>query len=536
MRRLGFWAATLIAGYLLSCGATRRGSTRGQAGSDAGGGFMADGGAPPVYNGAGDAASSNVGEGGAVIVGGRGAFAAGEGGADALAGAAGAPVVETECAPVAPINDTNLSVLAPDISAFVYAKEPGGIIIKLAYDPVGRTLVMLAQDGKMYAVNPFSALPPAATGLPINTPEPYDSLGYEPLAGFTDHRGIAFGPDGALYVLADAGGGAITDFVIRKGELSADRKSRTWSTPVATDGGFARSGTNYDHNFSGITLSPDGKYLFISSGSRTDHGEVRNSLREVPLSSAVFRLPTGMTTLLKHDDASLAPYLYADGTRNTFDMAFNAAGDLIGADNGPDMDLPDELNFLEQGKHYGFPWRFGAVDNPTRDNAYTPTGDKRLHIGLAQAGDYQSDPTFPPVPAGVTFTDPILNLGPDANFERRSRDADVTRAGAAGLAGITGHRSPLGLAFDTTGALCGRYYKQGFMLSYGALLGSALGDAGEDLTLVSLSKDHGAYSMKVDKLVIGIKTPTDSVLIDNRLFTIHLGGSPSLYLFVLPTR
>jgi glucose/arabinose dehydrogenase len=36
--------------------------------------------------------------------------------------------------------------------------------------------------------------------------------------------------------------------------------------------------------------------------------------------------------------------------------------------------LPDEVNFLEQGKHYGFPWRFGNTDNPVREPAYSPEG------------------------------------------------------------------------------------------------------------------------------------------------------------------
>ena len=90
-------------------------------------------------------------------------------------------------------------------------------------------------------------------------------------------------------------------------------------------------------------------------------------------------------------DQGIAPYLFADGTRNTFDMAWNADGELFGGDNGPDIDLPDEVNVLRQGKHYGFPWRFGAEANPVLDPAYTATGDtvnlaSRLE-GQARAGE-----------------------------------------------------------------------------------------------------------------------------------------------------
>jgi len=101
-----------------------------------------------------------------------------------------------------------------------------------------------------------------------------------------------------------------------------------------------------------------------------------------------------------------------------------------------------------------------------------PAGDKRLNpgYGAVAKGTYAYDSGFPAPPAGVTFVDPILNLGPDANVFRADRNADPAPAGATGLPGITGHRSPLGLAFDVGGALCGDYYKQGFMLSYGAVV------------------------------------------------------------------
>jgi hypothetical protein len=248
-------------------------------------------------------------------------------------------------------------------------------------------------------------------------------------------------------------------------------------------------------------------------------------------------VPTATPTDLKNDEATLAPLLFADGTRNAYDLAFNAQGDLIGTENGPDIDLPDEVNFLEHGKHYGFPWRFGNVDNPVRDAAYTPTGDKRLHAGYGAVdkGTYVFDAAFPAAPANTVFTDPILNLGPDANYLRVDRNAEVTQAGATGLAGVTAHRSPLGIAFDTAGALCGAYYQQGFMFSFGAVLQGALGDAGNDLLLLSLSKNNGVYSMKAKQLAQGINAIIDSVLVGNRLLTVGYGGDTKVFVFVLPT-
>src|SRR6185369_17989002 len=118
---------------------------------------------------------------------------------------------------------------------------------------------------------------------------------------------------------------------------------------------------------------------------------------------------------------------------------------------------------------------------------------------------------------------------------RADKNAEITQAGATGLAGVTAHRSPLGIAFDTTGALCGDYYQQGFLFSFGAVLQSALGDPGNDLLLLSLSKTNGVYSMKARQLAKGINAIIDSVLLGNRLLTVGYGGDTKVFVFVLPT-
>jgi glucose/arabinose dehydrogenase len=443
----------------------------------------------------------------------------------------GAPQVACK-AGVAAVNGSGLTVTATDISAFKFVEKSPGI--KMAYDPVGKVVVTVAQNGTLSKFDPNVTLPTTASTMPIGTTTAYDSGGYAAENGFGgDHRGIAFDSKGTLYILAVRGGGNV-GVSIKKGVLMGTGPARTWSVLVSTSQGFAAGGTNFDHSFSGIAISPDDKSLFFSSGSRTDHGEMEAGAGEVPLSSAVFKVPTDTPTDMKNDMAALAGVLFADGTRNAFDMAFNAAGDLIAVDNGPDMDLPDEINFLQQGKHYGFPYRFGAVNNPVADAGYTAAGDKRLHPGY-QAVDtnkYVADATLAP-PAGATFVDPIMNMGPDANLARADKNADPA-AVAAGLAGVTGHRSPLGIVFDTAGASCGPYYKQGFVLSYGSVKPEALGDEGRDLLFLSLTKTGDTYSMTSKQIAKGIESPMDAVLVGNKLFTIGYGGAP-MYVFALPT-
>jgi len=117
--------------------------------------------------------------------------------------------------------------------------------------------------------------------------------------------------------------------------------------------------------FNGIIVSPDGNSLFINSGSRTDHGEVEDdggvfpNTREVALTAKIFRLPATASNLLLPNDTNAlrnAGYIFAEGTRNSFDFAWAPNGDLFATENGPDRDMSDELNWLRQGLHESVAW------------------------------------------------------------------------------------------------------------------------------------------------------------------------------------
>jgi hypothetical protein len=382
------------------------------------------------------------------------------------------------------------------------------------------TIEYMGRSGKFYKFDP-------ATGTSTPAEASYPGAG-------PDHRGMAFGPDGSLYVLSVPT--QISVLIRKGGPPAAGTGARTWTT-MATSVAYPPGGGNFDHSFAGLAVSPDNQYLYFSSGSRTDHDEPEKGIRNVPLTRRIFRLKTtDVGVMLLNDEAALAPYLYADGLRNAFDMAFNANGDLFAGDNGPDVDFPDEVNWIQQGKHYGFPWRFGDQNTIVTDPAYTPNGDLRLHTGF-QAVDlntYVYDPNFPKPPAGVTFVDPVPNHGPDQtkyHFDRATKTIlDAAQMGKP-LAGITGHRSPLGLSFDTTGALCGDYYKAGFLVSYGALI-DVMGDRGQDVALMQLYKVNGNYEMNLTQLVLGFTGPMDSTLVGNKLYVVELMGG--IYEISLP--
>ena len=166
------------------------------------------------------------------------------------------------------------------------------------------------------------------------------------------------------------------------------------------------------------------------------------------LTARILRLPISAVDLaLPNDEAALAALgvVYATGTRNAFDLAFAPNGDLFAVDNGPDADYPDELNWIQPGQRYGFPWRFGTSDNPQQFPTYNPDTDKHLNHDFVavQRGTYDNDPTYPAAPGG--FTDPVANLGPAA-AQYRADDGSQHDAAAEAkpLNTFTPHRSPAG--------------------------------------------------------------------------------------------
>lgn len=406
--------------------------------------------------------------------------------------------------------------------------------VRIGFDPISGDLLYTTLGGEIRAVDPSPASQRTAlryTAANHGAPVPL--------------MGMDIGPDGTIYLVGnDAASHPGSNVgVVRRG-VPDGAGGRVWST-VATTEPYPRSATPFDHNMNAIVLSPDGSHLYINSGSRTDHGELQENngqfpgAREVPLTSAILRIPADATDLVLQDDASWLQaqgYLFADGTRNSFSMAFDGSGRLFATENSGDRDDEEELNLIEEGKHYGFPWRMGLTDTPMQFASYDPSTDLLLNSNAyaVQNGFFYNDSLYPPPPDGVTFTDPVRNLGPDANLYRDPQTGSILDADDTGrvMGTFTSHRSPLGLVFDTSSALPPPFSSNAFMLSWtGAesdLMNPYPGE-GEDLLHLVISEDAQGPVLTAEQIVTGFENPIDAVMVDGAIYVLEFGGNVRIW-------
>ena len=421
------------------------------------------------------------------------------------------------------------------------ANSSGANSIRIAKDPRNNVLYYLKYNGDIYRVN-------LMPGSGSSSARVYGAADH---GIATSALGMAIGPDGTIYVVGNTttNSGNSTYARVMKGVPDANG-SRVWSVLAGTQP-YPLSRTAFDHLMSGIVVSPDGLWLYLNSGARTDHGEVESAgglypnLRDTGLTAKILRLPaSGSNLFLTNDLVSLrnAGYIFSEGTRNAFDLAFASNGDMFATDNGPDRDMSDGLFWIRPGLHFGFPWRMGGADNPQQFPNYNPTNDLLLDhrfIGV-QSGTYHNDPSFPPPP--TNFFDPVINLGPDADSYRDPADGSIKDASNLGqtLSTFTAHRSPLGLVFDTTAAMAPPFRQHGFMLSWnpgdptGDSLEGPFMDPSQDMVDLALTGLGTNYEARVTRIVGGFSNPIDAEILGNKIYVIEYSGNQGIWEIAFP--
>jgi len=225
-------------------------------------------------------------------------------------------------------------------------------------------------------------------------------------------------------------------------------------------------------------------------------------------------------------------------------MAFDSNDQLFATENSGDRDDPDEVNWIRQGRHYGFPWIMGGNDNPQQFSGYDPNKDPLLntksHCFLH--GYYCNDPAFPGK-GSLVFTPSIKNLGPDADYFREltGQVNDGSNSGK-NVRSVTPHRSPLGINFDRNKILGSDLTGDAFMVSF-TRKGDSTGidvygspgtivDPGQDLLHVKFIPDgNGEYEMQANTIVKGFSYPVDTYMDGNVLYVIEYNDKSDGRLF-----
>lgn len=256
-----------------------------------------------------------------------------------------------------------LAALALVSSACVFG--PGETV---APDPVG------TDTSPAELLSAFERLPEPSDRPPFQTPQVELVRSGELMvpAGFLAERllpegalehptSLAFAPDGSLTVALQGGAIASVDVPTRVtrelargfkiplgvlwafGSLYVSDDGTVWRLRDGSRTAIVTGIPTLQHQTDGLALGSDGR-LYLGVGSTCNACNEKD-----PRSGSIVRFgPEGGQV-----------EVFARGFRNPYDLAFHPAdGSLWATDNGRDdlgTQVPDELNLVQQGKHYGWP-------------------------------------------------------------------------------------------------------------------------------------------------------------------------------------
>jgi glucose/arabinose dehydrogenase/mono/diheme cytochrome c family protein len=350
--------------------------------------------------------------------------------------------------------------------------------VRLASDGTGQSLFVLSETGDVWHLD-------LATGTIRQHLVAKAYLEHRPgdLGAPLFVLAMTLGPDGRLYIASNQQNAAT---------LPAQNIVTIYRTTRTVDGLPADPRpwfqTHYDgrpsfiHAVEHIAFGPDG-FLYVGNGARTDGGFSDPDGKfagggETPVTAAIWRLdPRAENPAIE---------IFARGLRNPYGFCWNARGEMIATENGPDADAPEELNLIERGRHYGFPYQFSDWTK----KAY---------------------PRTPDTPPGLTFTTPIPNLGPDGGFDPASPTPIVT---------LDPHSCPGGIVYLGDDFPTG--YRGTYLLArFGNFIRTPRDHVGFDVLRATLSRDTaGRYQANIHSILAPLGRPID----------LHQSGRGKIYI------
>ncbi|WP_338240613.1 PQQ-dependent sugar dehydrogenase [Aurantiacibacter hainanensis] len=218
----------------------------------------------------------------------------------------------------------------------------------LAFEPGTGVIFITEKPGTMKFYDPRSGRMGTVTGMP--------SVAYEGQGGL---GAIAFGPDyettDTIYLSWAKQEGEDTKAVVGRGTLVCEEADSCYVDGLTEIWEQSRTGPRRGHYSHRIAFSPDGEYLFVSSGDRQEQDPAQNLENNL---GTVVRLNLDGTPAAGNpfaDRGSPTDQIWTYGQRNMLGLEFDSAGNLWALEHGPAGG--DELNLVERGNNYGWPTR-----------------------------------------------------------------------------------------------------------------------------------------------------------------------------------
>nr|WP_141629701.1 PQQ-dependent sugar dehydrogenase [Psychrobacter sp. PAMC 21119] len=268
------------------------------------------------------------------------------------------------------ISDAQVSVDKPDFTTAEIATfdEPWAMAALPSADNQPPKLLVTQKTGELFIVDTATGAKTRVDGVP--------EVAYGGQGGLGD---IIVAPDFARsntvylsYVEAGTGGDSNTfGAKVIKATLSGletDTPTLQTITPIWQQFPKVKGQGHYSHR---LLFSPDGRYLYISSGERQEKTPAQDmsvNLGKIIRLNANGSIPVDNPFLDNTND--IAKQFWTIGHRNVLGMTFDDSGQLWAHEMGPRGG--DEFNLIEKGNNYGWPVvsngrNYSGIDIPDHD-------------------------------------------------------------------------------------------------------------------------------------------------------------------------
>ena len=263
-----------------------------------------------------------------------------------------------------PSNDLKPSFTTQTIATFSEPWAMTALPTDMSDTSESQKLFVTQKTGELFIVDIVTGAKTAVTGVP--------KVAYGGQGGLGD---IILAPDFAtthtVYMsYVEAGNSSTFGAKVIKAQLiglETASPSLQSITPIWQQTPKVKGQGHYSHR---LLFSPDGRYLYISSGDRQKQDPAQDM--NVNLGKIIRLNPDGSIPVDNPyaDNTDISRQFWSTGHRNILGMSFDDSGKLWAHEMGPRGG--DEFNLIEKGQNYGWPTvsngrNYSGIDIPDHD-------------------------------------------------------------------------------------------------------------------------------------------------------------------------